>query len=285
MEEISVDPQDKPNPSSQIHRDDAIAVESGDPSLMSEAGSAKDLEANMKVEESQKGVADASAEIEEEHVVEARFVVGPFNLISSEIFAMVCELETQSHGSSRVLLNVRLKASDAEREQDLSTSLALQEPQPEVQQGVPAAGTQSLAMPTSTQVSDGEVLGPVIASNGDLDASPKPGNLASSNVAHIEEIEGSEPGGAKDSGLTTEATLGETNGSGDGTKTAPIATLDPVRSTEPQPAGTGASTSAGKKVSKVRTFVGGFRPKGRTNPMTSGPSQGKGGKGSSCIIF
>jgi len=175
MEEISVDPQDKPNPSSQIHRDDAIAVESGDPSLMSEAGSAKDLEANMKVEESQKGVADASAEIEEEHVVEAR-----------------------------------LKASDAEREQDLSTSLALQEPQPEVQQGVPAAGTQSLAMPTSTQVSDGEVLGPVIASNGDLDASPKPGNLASSNVAHIEEIEGSEPGGAKDSGLTTEATLGET---------------------------------------------------------------------------
>jgi len=250
MEEISVDPQDKPNPSSQIHRDDAIAVESGDPSLMSEAGSAKDLEANMKVEESQKGVADASAEIEEEHVVEAR-----------------------------------LKASDAEREQDLSTSLALQEPQPEVQQGVPAAGTQSLAMPTSTQVSDGEVLGPVIASNGDLDASPKPGNLASSNVAHIEEIEGSEPGGAKDSGLTTEATLGETNGSGDGTKTAPIATLDPVRSTEPQPAGTGASTSAGKKVSKVRTFVGGFRPKGRTNPMTSGPSQGKGGKGSSCIIF
>lgn len=211
MEEISVG-SDKPSPSSQIHPDDAIAVESGDPSLMSEAGSANDLEANMKVEESQKGVADASAEIEEEHAVEARFVVGLFNPISSEMFALICELETQSHESSRVLLTVRLKASDSEREQDLSTSLALQEPQPEVQQVVPAAGTQSLATPASTQVSDGdgEVLGPVIASNGDLDASPKPGNLASSNVAHIEEIQGSEPGDAKDSGLTTEATVGET---------------------------------------------------------------------------
>jgi len=145
--------------------------------------------------------------------------------------------------------------------------------------------------PASTHIPAGEVLA-VITNNGDLDGFPKPGNLAPDSTNHDHHLKVAETRGSvlaliKNPDLTTGATSSEANERVDGTKTTPtIASAPAPRNTEQQLTGTDANSGRGKKMSKVKTFVGGFRPKGRTSRATSGPSHhSKGGKGSNCIIF
>ncbi|KLO13360.1 hypothetical protein SCHPADRAFT_904301 [Schizopora paradoxa] len=151
-------------------------------------------------------------------------------------------------------------------------------------------------------------VGEALSNAGGREASLENGTLASANdaiqsvetpVAKNEGTDGTDSAPhrmqVEDSaqGLTTEEPRVETSehaasGTGDAPTTASEIAPTPGGDAVPQPVD-GKPAGTGTKVSKVKTFVGGFRPKGRSDRKTASappkPPQGNGGKGPGCIIF